>query len=53
MVGERGTATVHCDERGVQRRAATVYGKYEVHAVAAPLERCREHRVVGLGHLPK
>ena len=53
MVGERGTATVHCDKRGVQCRAASVYGKYEVHAVTAPLERRREHQVVGLSHLPE
>ena len=35
-MSERGTATVHCDERGIQCRAASVYGKHDVHAVAAP-----------------
>ena len=35
-LSERGTATVHCDERGIQCRAASVYGEHDVHAVAAP-----------------
>ena len=35
-MGECGAVAVHCDERGIQRRAPTVDGEHEMHAVAAP-----------------